>query len=118
MPWYFYSGAIACPVRRIDGEIVSVRPRSKVEAKHEDVRKFGSKMSRCAPPESLPVHEEPLAAPGPGEISPSRLAQAVLERGVTKDPAVAPSPAEVVEEKGAELKPRRSRPKNSTGASE
>lgn len=94
MPWYFYNGTIPVPVQRVDGEIVSVRPRTHIEAKPEAVRKFGTKMSRTGPPKGLSgaVNSAPLAPPSVDEIAKSPLAAAVSELGVTKDPAVPPAP--------------------------
>ena len=78
MPHYFYSGNIPVPVVRIDGEIVSVKPRSVIEAKPQDVRKYGSRMTRTAP-RGVKIA---LQAPAPlAEMKPSPMAERIEELG-------------------------------------
>lgn len=113
MPWYFYNGSVPVPVQRIDGEIVSVRPRSYIETKPEHVRKFGPKMSRTAPPRDAAQEERepPLPSPGADEITPSVFAEKISEIGVTKDPSVPATPAESAQEddKATSVAPKQGR---------
>lgn len=92
MAWYFYNGRVPVPVRRVDGVVVSVSPRGYVEANPQDVRKFGSKMRRCAPPKE---EVERAALVPPTVIEPpkssSPLSMAIKEKGVTSDPGTPPS---------------------------
>jgi hypothetical protein len=109
MPWYFYSGTIPVPVQRIDGEIVSVAPRTYIEARPEAVRRFGTKMSRTAPPKGRPIPAPPIVVAEEIEITPSPMAKAIVELGVTRDPAVQATPVQPKEEESA--KPRRAKAK-------
>jgi hypothetical protein len=117
MPWYFYNGRVPVPVKRVDGVVVSVTPRGYVEAKPQDVRKFGSKMRRCAAPKE---EVEKASLTPPTEVAtptkPSPLSEAIKEKGVTRDPKTPPKPkAETVQEDAAEEKPkRRSRSRKKT----
>lgn len=113
MPWYFYNGRVPVPVKSVDGVVVSVPPRGHVEASPNDVRKYGSRMRRCAPPAGAAdaAKPEPTVVAPPKKVSP--LAAAVKEKGVTSDPARAPKKREVAEEQSAAPK-RRSRSRKKT----
>ena len=95
MPWYFYNGQVPVPVTRVDGAICVVRPRGYIEAKPENVRKYGAKMVRTAPPRAavtevrvppqpVPTVEELRSAPVEAGAAP-KFADVVAETGVTHD---------------------------------
>ena len=112
MAWYFYNGRVPVPVRRVDGVVVSVSPRGYVEANPQDVRKFGSKMRRCAPPKE----EVERAALVPHTVieppkSSSPMSMSIKEKGITSDPARPPSKSadKDVEKVASPPKKRRSR---------
>lgn len=90
MPWYFYNGQVPVPVETEAGAVQVVAPRSKVLASHKGAARHGASMRRCAGPSSAEhAKPEPLAARG--DISPSRMGQAIKELGKVSSPdAVAP----------------------------
>lgn len=127
MPWFFYNGRVPVPVKRVDGVVVSVPPRGHVEARADDVRKFGSSMRRCAPPQK---EVERARLTPPTEIAlptkPSAFSEAISEKGVTRDPAVAPKRLTQPEERAlatdevaaSDGAPRRKRTRTSAPVSE
>lgn len=110
MPWYFYSGNVPVPVKRVDGEIVSVRPRSHIEAKLEDIRKYGTRMARCAPPKDMAPPVPPAPEPE-APIKGSSLAAAIKELGITKDSGVPPVSVDPDKTKSATGSEKSRRPK-------
>ena len=94
MPWYFYNGQVPVPVKTANGTVVSVPPRGHIEADPQAVKKYGSKMRRCAPPKSAveaqaktpkTIIEPPKAGP---------LAAKISEKTKSPPPKVAPKAAQ------------------------
>ncbi|CAB4203556.1 hypothetical protein UFOVP1382_168 [uncultured Caudovirales phage] len=115
MAWYIYTGSVPVPVALSDGRVVVVKPRSKVEAEPQAVRRYASLMRLTSPPAPGAVAAAPAASAEPARpetLLGSPLSASVQELGSVRDSADVPAVVPVTAPKLADLgrRPRRATP--------
>ncbi len=98
MAWYVYTGSVPVPVELADGRVVVVKPRTKVEAEPQAVRRYASLMRLTSPPAPGAVFSAPADSAEPARpeaILGSPLSASVQELGAVSDSADVPPVVQV-----------------------
>lgn len=83
MSWFLYTGNVPVAVQRADGESVSVRPRTKVEASPAAVAHLAGSIRRCPPPRD--AAPQPAPDPAPAQAKKAPIAMSVSEaKGIVR----------------------------------
>ena len=77
MAWYIYTGGVPVPVRNARGEVVVVKPRTKVETEPQYIRKYKRWMRPTSPPRDPSQASAPSPDAEPQPVRPLKLKESV-----------------------------------------